>query len=53
LVGHPGLIVVGSFGALELWNESQFKEALPAQHEDFTALTASVLQIFEHAASGR
>jgi DNA-binding transcriptional regulator/RsmH inhibitor MraZ len=43
------VIVVGNFGALELWDSRAFKDALPEQHERIDALSTRVHAALVHA----
>lgn len=47
------LLAVGTFGAIELWNEDQFKDALPTEASMFVQLTVNVNNILEHARISR
>lgn len=44
----PGLVVIGNFGAIELWNEKSLVEALTVDESRFKELTTEVIQILEH-----
>lgn len=49
----PGLVVIGNFGSIELWNENDLKEALAVDASRFKELTTEVNQILDHVKATR
>ena len=49
----PGLVVIGNFGTIELWNENNLKEVLAVDESRFKELTTEVNQILDHVTGTR
>ncbi len=49
----PGLVVIGNFGNIELWNENDLKSALAVDDSRFKELTTEVNQILEQVRATR